>query len=426
MSEINVPAESLPQMPAADALSTTDLMYILQGSGLDRDRSITISALLADPLVVAAINTNEQWRTFNVTPAPSKIQSFSGWVKNVILNLNTPPYDTLTVSSALTSAVMLVFPQYASGIATSVTFTLSLLNGTGTTYKTVVIPNRHFAVIRYGSDSTIVGVSFVANDDASPANKTMVSGTTFADDGYRKTQEIIVTPELTPDDGLLMTTAVIQCYSITSVLKIVPDWKHVAAQNSLVARVLSLATTLDVTIPYGCIAEVTYKTDKGIANVAVIPSMDYLIQTSNIKDGAVTTAKINTAAVTDVKLAASSVTEGKIGTGAVTETKLGTGSVTEAKIASCSVTSSKIALDVNQFDATTSIDLDAIYPGASYFPGYLLILSPSDTSQTTYHFLFNNTSQSVVGYAYTAMAFVLVDAGVTYGRQWRPVGNFNP
>ena len=409
---------------SVDEVLGTDILYIIRGTGSDRDKNATGTAFANSQLIKDSINANEQWRTFNVTPAPSKIQSFNGWVKNVILNLNTPPYDTLTVSSALTSATMFVFPQYASGIATSVTFTLSLLDGTGTTYKTVVIPNRHFAVIRYGSDSTIVGVSFIANDDASPANKTMVSGTTLADDGYRKTQEIIVTPELTPDDGLLMTTAIIQCYSITSVLKIVPDWKHVATQNSLVARVLSLASTLDITIPYGCIAEVAYKTDKGIANVSVIPSMDYLIQTSNIKDGAVTTAKINTAAVTDVKLAASSVTEGKIGTGAVTETKLGTGAVTTNKLSNGAATSLKMATNVVFHNGTEITDLDALFPPASYHVGYILVLEPSYLGNTSYSFSHNNSSESVTLYAYGCIAFVCVDSGETYGHQWRPLNHF--
>lgn len=119
-------AISVTQMDAAAALAATDLLYIVQGLGLDRDRKLSLSALLADPLVIAAINTTEQWCTFNVAPQPSKIQSFGSWTKNVLMHLSNPPYDMLTVSSALTSAVMMVFPQWGSGVSSAVTFTLFL------------------------------------------------------------------------------------------------------------------------------------------------------------------------------------------------------------------------------------------------------------------------------------------------------------
>lgn len=77
MSEINVPAESLPQMPAADALSTTDLMYILQGSGLNRDRAVALGTFLADVLFKNSIDNESEyhwplissWATYDYTRA---------------------------------------------------------------------------------------------------------------------------------------------------------------------------------------------------------------------------------------------------------------------------------------------------------------------------------------------------------------------
>ncbi len=407
---------------SVDEVLGTDILYIIRGTGSNRDKNATATAFVNSQLIKDSINTNEHWRTYSITPAPSKSISFPGWTKNVLLLLPTPPFDTLTITSFLLNSIMIVCPEYSEESDYSDIITLILASNSTT--KTVTIPNRSIAFIHYGADGTIVGVSFLTNDDASQANKTMVSGTTLADDGYRKTQEIIVTPELTPDDGLLMTTAEILTYSENSVMKITPDWRHVVAENSLTANIYSGGSIIGVSIPYGCSAEIAYLTDKTIANIAVIPSMNYLIQTSNIKDNAVTAAKINAGAVTDAKLALNSVTELKIQNGAVTEAKHGDLSVSTAKLKNGAATSVKMATDVVFHNGTETTDLDTSYPPASYHVGYILVLEPSYIGNTSYSFSHNDSSQSVTLYAYGCIAFVCVDAGETYGHQWRPLNHF--
>lgn len=420
--------KSVNQMPAATLpLNASDYLYWLQGLGLDRDRKLTYAQLLADPLFVNAINANEQWRTFNVAPQPSKIQSFGSWTKNVIMHLSNPPYDMLKVSSALTSAVMMVFPQWVSGVSSDVTFTLSLLDGAGTTYKTVVIPCRHFAVIRYGSDNTIVGVSFVANDDATKAYKVMTCGVSLADDHYRGPQEIIVQPELTPDDGLLMTTAEILTYSENSVMKITPDWRHVVSQNSLSVTYPYSEASVTTIVPYGCSLEVAYLENQVVANIAVVLSFDYKITSANLADNAVTTGKINAGAVTNAKLALNSVTELQILDGAVTENKHANLSVSTAKLQNGAATNVKVAITEGMEIAlgTTAFDVDATFNPASFHLGYMLVLRAGDSNPITFSYQFANTTQTVTTRAYSAAMFVCVEQA-TQGRQWRPIGNYNP
>ena len=180
-------------------------------------------------------------------------------------------------------------------------------------------------------------------------------------------------------------------------------------------------------MPYGCSLEIAYLENSVVANIAVILSFDYKITSANLADNAVTTGKINTASVTDVKLAASSVTEGKIATGAVTETKLGTGAVTTDKLANGAATPLKVALTEGMELAlgTTAFDVDTYFNPVSYHPGYILILRAGDNNQIAFSYACVNTTQTVTTYAYSAAMFVCVEQA-TYGRQWRPVGNYNP
>ena len=424
MSEINVPAESLPQMPAAGVLSNTDLMYILQGSGLDRDRSITIAALLADGLFGNAVNANEHWRTYSITPAPSKRISFPGWTKNVLLLLPTPPFDTLTITSFLVNSIMLVCPEYTESSEYSDTITLILASNSTT--KTVTIPNRSMAFIHYGADGTIVGVSFAYNDDAPKSYKVMTCGVSFADDGCRGPQEIIVRPKLTPDDGLLMTTAEILTYSENSVMKITPDWRHVVAQNSLSVTYPYSDASVTTIVPYGCSLEVAYLENQVVANIAVVLSFDYKITSANLADNAVTTGKINAGAVTDAELALNSVTELKIATGAVTENKHANLSVSTPKLQNGAATPVKVALTEGMEIAlgTTAFDVDVYFPPANFHLGYILVLSAGDDNPITFSYQFANTTQTVTTRAYSAAMFVCV-AQATQGHQWRPIGNYS-
>lgn len=419
MSLINVPAESLPQMPAAGVLSNTDLMYILQGSGLDRDRSITIAALLADPLFIAAINSNEEWKSVSVKPIPSLVVPLGTWEKNVLMNVVSPPFDTFTITTAQKNAMLVISPNWGE-VAKKVTLSVIIL---GTTY---VIPNRHYAQFFFTAENTVRSVAMIANIDAPKSYKVMTCGVSFADDGYRGPQEIIVRPELTPDDGLLMTTAKILTYSENSVMKITPDWRHVVSQNSLSVTYPYSEASVTTIVPYGCSLEIAYLENKVVANIAVVLSFDYKITSANLADNAVTTGKINAGAVTDAKLALNSVTELKIATGAVTENKHANLSVSTAKLQNGAATPVKVALTEGMEIAldTKAFDVDATFNPASFHLGYVLVLRAGDYNPITFSYQFANTTQTVTTRAYSAAMFVCV-AQATQGHQWRPIGNYS-
>ena len=67
------------------------------------------------------------------------------------------------------------------------------------------------------------------------------------------------------------------------------------------------------------------------------------VQTSDIKDGAITTAKILDSNVTTAKIADANVTTVKLANNAVTASKLADGAVTENKVATSAITQTKIA-----------------------------------------------------------------------------------
>ena len=412
-------AISVTQMDAAAALATTDLLYIVQGLGLDRDRKLSLSALLADPLFVNVINANEQWRTVATTFVTNTPVNLGTWERNILLNVNAPMVASVAITSAQKNAMLLIMPNWAGSLVTfEVTITL---NGTA-----ILIPNRHYLKVSFSSNGAIRATATLPYTEAPTANKTMVSGTTLEDDGYRKTQEIIVQPELTPDDGLLMTTAEILTYSENSAMKITPDWRHVVAENSLTVNVWSDGSIVGVSIPYGCSAEIAYKTNKVIANISVIPSMNYLIQTSNIKNLAVTTGKMADAAITATKLALNAVTELQILNGAVTENKHANLSVSTPKLQNGAATNVKVALTEGMEITlgTTAFDVDVNFPPANFHLGYVLVLRAGDDNPITFSYQFANTTQTVTTRAYSAAMFVCV-AQATQGRQWRPIGNYS-
>ena len=53
------------------------------------------------------------WKTFSVTPAPSKTLSFDGWEHNVVLNILCPPFDSLTIPAFLSHFVRRVIARFS-------------------------------------------------------------------------------------------------------------------------------------------------------------------------------------------------------------------------------------------------------------------------------------------------------------------------
>ena len=421
MSEINVPAITIPQMHAnLQTMELTDFVPTVQGSDHDRSAAFNWQDFFNSDIYKNNFAASDQWKSVSVVPIPSLVVNLGTWEKNILMNVGSPPFDTFTITTAQKNAMLVISPNWGE-VANSVTLSVIIL---GTTY---VIPNRHYAQFFFTVEGTVRSVAMIANIDAVKAYKVMICGVSFADDHYRGPQEIIVRPEETPDDGLIMTTAEILTYSENSVMRITPDWHHVVAQNSLSVTYPYSGATVTTIVPYGCSLEIAYLENSVVANIAVILSFDYKITSANLADNAVTTGKINTASVTDVKLAASSVTEGKIATGAVTETKLGTGAVTTDKLANGAATPLKVALTEGMELAlgTTAFDVDTYFNPVSYHPGYILILRAGDNNQIAFSYACVNTTQTVTTYAYSAAMFVCVEQA-TYGRQWRPVGNYNP
>lgn len=284
MSEINVPAITIPQMHSnLTALSGTDLVPLVQGSEYDRDAAATLSEILASN----PFQDQKEWKTFLLSAVALDTGT---WTHNALVLLDAWESSISYSGTSIKNGIMILIPKWSAAPEGTTSCTFAETEG-----RTCPILRGNILLLRFGANGKISSYFSI------PASSV---------DAIAQLKDLSVTNDV--NANAVNATNVTATGTVNATNVNATGNVHANAVNAT-GNVQTTSLTVDsaLTLPAKSISEAM------IANDAVT--------SHKIAARAVEMGAIAVGAVTEDTIAVGAVTDGKIADGAVSLIKLSGG-----------------------------------------------------------------------------------------------------